>query len=220
MTVDVRDVAAAHVGLLLAEVAEPGEGQHRYLLDTNDKVFRDDLGTHLNAAFAPEGGGRLDAAVGVAEGSEGRDFERDLIWLCAANRASACSALRSKLVLLVQEVAAAKRQDPRGDWHELPAAGRVAAGHGCEPRGGGRRAAAAQGGFVTVATNIFHQLNGVSVDFGPRRIERLAISDRPATMRMPTFPTPPPSRHLRAVRGSFCSSTEPDRTTHKYLEVP
>ena len=168
MTVDVRDVAAAHVGLLLAEVAEPGEGQHRYLLDTNDKVFRDDLGTHLNAAFAPKGGGRLDAAVGVAEGSEGRDFARDLIWLCAASPTSACSArvsplaayLRSKLVLSVQEVAAAKRQDPRGDRHELPAAGRVAAGHGCEPGGGGRRAAAAQGGFVTVAANIFLQLNG------------------------------------------------------------
>ena len=53
MTVDVRDVAAAHVGLLTAETATgtPAEGQHRYLLDTNDKVFREDLGEHLNAAM-------------------------------------------------------------------------------------------------------------------------------------------------------------------------
>jgi nucleoside-diphosphate-sugar epimerase len=53
MTVDVRDVAAAHVGLLVAETAAgvPSEGQHRYLLDTNDKVFRENLGEHLNAAL-------------------------------------------------------------------------------------------------------------------------------------------------------------------------
>lgn len=53
MTVDVRDVAIAHVSLLKAEPAEGtlDNGQHRYLLDTNDKVFRDDLGKHLNAAM-------------------------------------------------------------------------------------------------------------------------------------------------------------------------
>ena len=53
MTVDVRDVAAAHVNLLTADTPEgtPDAGQHRFLLDTNDKVFRDDLGKHLNAAL-------------------------------------------------------------------------------------------------------------------------------------------------------------------------
>eukprot|EP01046_Picozoa_sp_COSAG06_P091167 COSAG06_NODE_37461_length_435_cov_0.616071_1_plen_45_part_10 len=45
MTVDVRDVAEAHVRLLVAEQAQgvpASEGKYRYLLDTNDKVFRDD----------------------------------------------------------------------------------------------------------------------------------------------------------------------------------
>jgi nucleoside-diphosphate-sugar epimerase len=53
MTVDVRDVAAAHVALLMADTptGSPKAGQHRFLLDTNDKVFRDDLGKHLNAAL-------------------------------------------------------------------------------------------------------------------------------------------------------------------------
>ena len=53
MTVDVRDVAIAHVGLLTAAppTGTPEAGQYRFLLDTNDKVFRDDLGIHLNAAL-------------------------------------------------------------------------------------------------------------------------------------------------------------------------
>jgi nucleoside-diphosphate-sugar epimerase len=53
MTVDVRDVAIAHVGLLIADppTGTPEAGQYRFLLDTNDKVFRDDLGIHLSAAL-------------------------------------------------------------------------------------------------------------------------------------------------------------------------
>jgi nucleoside-diphosphate-sugar epimerase len=85
MTVDVRDVAKAHVGLLAAtlhtSIARSLEaGQHRYLLDTNDKVFRDNLGEHLNAAMASIGMD-VDAAIGVDPESSGRDHNKDLIWM-------------------------------------------------------------------------------------------------------------------------------------------
>ena len=90
MTVDVRDVAKAHVGLLAATlpIARSLEaGQHRYLLDTNDKVFRDNLGEHLNAAMASIGMD-VDAAIGVLQptpdpdwDSSGRDCNKDLIWM-------------------------------------------------------------------------------------------------------------------------------------------
>lgn len=83
MTVDVRDVAKAHVGLMGATLPIAWSleaGQHRYLLDTNDKVFRDDLGEHLNAAMA-SAGMDVDAAIGVEPGSSGRDHRTDLIWM-------------------------------------------------------------------------------------------------------------------------------------------
>jgi nucleoside-diphosphate-sugar epimerase len=77
MTVDVRDVAEAHVRLLVAEQAQgvpASEGKYRYLLDTNDKVFRDDLGLHLNAAMGGPAAALLgmqlpdlDAGVGIEE---------------------------------------------------------------------------------------------------------------------------------------------------------
>ena len=68
----------------------------RHLLDTNDKVFRGELGLHINAALAGE---KIDAAVGIAPADDdgqrrrnsselqgavqepGRNFKRDLIWM-------------------------------------------------------------------------------------------------------------------------------------------
>jgi nucleoside-diphosphate-sugar epimerase len=52
MTVDVRDVAMAHVLLMESSTAPSGA---RYLLDTDDKVFIDDYGAHIAAALLPAG---------------------------------------------------------------------------------------------------------------------------------------------------------------------